>query len=219
MEMPHSRRMIPRIIHQLWVQGIPIPDQIAQMMGTWQWFHPRWEYRFWHAGNMIELQNKDLWDRAAEISPKAPEQFRSDVARYEILFHYGGVWVDADFVCHKPIDDLIGVPAFAGRETRQWLNNALIGATPGHPMLFDLIAGLPANVGRCKPLDGNTVKSGPQYFTPAARRHQITEYPQRFFYPYLWDELDRGSEEFPDAYATHHWQNQRRIQGKPLVTV
>lgn len=197
------------IIHQMWVQGIPIPDQIAQMMGTWQWFHPRWEYRFWHAGNMIELANQDLWDRAAEISPDAPEQFQSDVARYEILHQFGGVWVDADFVCQKPIDDLMGVETWAG-QVGAVLNNAILAAPAGHPMLYDLIAKLPANVARHKPEAGNTVKSGPQFFTPIARRHKITEYPARYFFPFRWDEL--GSE-LHGEYGTHMWGNARRRKG------
>jgi hypothetical protein len=25
------------------------------------------------------------------------------------------------------------------------------------------------------------------------------------FYPYLWDEPERAGDEFPDAYAVHHW--------------
>lgn len=205
--------MIERTIHQMWVQGIPIPDQIAQMMGTWQWFHPRWEYRFWHSGNIPDLANQDLWDRAAEISPGAPEQFQSDVARYEILLRFGGVWVDADFVCQKPLDPLMDAGPFAGRETRQWLANGLIGVPAEHPMMTELVAKLRTNVERCIKTQGNTVKSGPQYFTPIARRHRITEYPQRYFYPYAHNELHRGDDEFPDAYCVHHWHNQRRLKG------
>ena len=99
------------------------------------------------------------------------------------------------------------------------MNNALIGSPPGHDMLLELIARLLANVERQNPAAGNTVKSGPQFFTPIARRHRITEYPQRYFYPYRWNELHLGANDYPDSYAVHHWQNQRRIQGKPFVAV
>lgn len=182
------------------------------MMRTWKLHHPDWEYRLWTERNMIDLANSLLWDRAEEISPHAPEQFRSDVARYEILFHYGGVWVDADFVCHKPLDPLMGDRPFAGKVGRV-LNNALVGSPIGHPVLFDLIANLPANVDRFGPDAGNTVKSGPQFFTPIARRHRVIEYPEGYFYPYDWMHLDSPSE---GSYATHHWWNQRRLKEKPL---
>jgi mannosyltransferase OCH1-like enzyme len=206
---------LPKIIHQLWV-GPPLPLHIYQMMQTWKEHHPTWEVKLWTEAP--PLVNQDLWDNAEKISPKAPEQFRSDVARYEILYQHGGIWADADFVCQRPFDALArGI--FAGQETRQWLNNALIGSPPGHEMLLELIARLPTNVERSNPSAGNTVKSGPQFFTPIARRHKITEYPQRYFYPYRYNQLERGAEAFPDSYSVHHWQNQRRIQGKPFVTV
>lgn len=206
--------MIPKILHQFWT-GPPLPLEIAEMMGTWKQRHPEWEYRLWTDRNLIPLVNQDLFDRAAEITPDAPEQFQSDVLRYEVLNHFGGVWVDADFVCQLPIDDLLTTKPFAGKVGR-WLNNALLGAPAGHPMLYDLIQNLGRNVERFRPEQGNTVKSGPQYFTPIARRWKIIEYPENYFYPYSWTELNRGGEEFPLSFAIHHWGNQRRVKGVPL---
>jgi mannosyltransferase OCH1-like enzyme len=203
---------IPRIIHQLWTPVGSMPLEIGEMMGTWQELHPDWDYRFWTEANLPTLANQDLWDRASEVSPEAPEQFRSDVARYEILYHHGGVWVDADFWCQRPLDPLLEDRAFfAGRETYRWLNNALIGAVPGHPVMAELSAGLPRSVSRHPVTRGNTHRSGPQYFTPIARRHQVHEYPQDYFYPYLWTQLDRSSEPFPDAYAVHTWNHRRSM--------
>ena len=72
---------------------------------------------------------------------------------------------------------------------------------------------------RAQPSQGNTVKSGPQFFTPIARRHSITEYPQRYFYPYLWSNLSQGANDYPDSYAVHHWNHQREVQGRPFATV
>ena len=94
---------LPKIIHQLWV-GPPLPLHIYQMMQTWKEHHPTWEVKLWTEAP--PLVNQDLWDNAEKISPKAPEQFRSDVARYEILYHDGGIWADADFVCQRPFDAL-----------------------------------------------------------------------------------------------------------------
>jgi hypothetical protein len=59
------------------------------------------------------------------------------------------------------------------------------------------------------------VMSGPQYLTKLWRKDPqgLTVFPQRFFFPYQHDELERGNESFPDAYAVHHWANQRRLKG------
>ena len=210
--------VIPRVLHQLWTPAKTLPLGIGEMMGGWRALHPGFDYRFWTERNLPALVNQEIWDKAEAISPNAPEQLRSDVARYEILYRYGGIWVDADFICQKPIDPLmVGTEAFAGQETSRWLNNALIGVTARSPFMLELIERLPQNVIRHPVNRGNNVKTGPQFFTPIARRHRITEYPSSFFYPYGWNELDRGSEEFPDAYAVHTWNNQRRLRSRPLV--
>lgn len=205
---------IPKIIHQMWI-GPPCPYEA--LMETWRTHHPDWEYRLWTEENLQPMANQDLWDRAYEISPGAPEQFRSDVARYEILAVHGGVWVDADFTCQRPIDGLC-TGTFAGLETGAWLNNALIGGPAFDPLWMELVERLPQNVARRRPGEGNTVKSGPQFFTPIARRHEIIEYPSWYFYPYSWRDLDAVGP-FPHSYAVHHWGNRRRMRGKPLETV
>jgi mannosyltransferase OCH1-like enzyme len=181
-------------------------------MATWRVHHPGWEWRLWTEPEVDDfgLTNRSLWDGAEAITPEAPHQFRSDVARYEILHRFGGVWVDADFECRRPFDDLLTTRAFAGWEVdARWVNNALIGAVPDHPLLAEAVERLPANVARWRPNVGNTKKSGPQFFTPLARRHDIRILPSVELYPYLWNELDRVGESFPRARAIHHWNHRR----------
>lgn len=163
------------------------------------------------------LTNQGLWHDAERITPEAPHQFRSDVARYEILARYGGVWVDADFECRRPFDDLLGYPAFAGWEVDgRWVNNALIGAVPGHPVITEAVRRLPGNVRRHGPTVANTKKAGPQFLTPIVARHRpmVKLLPSAELYPYLWNELHRAGEDFPDARAVHHWNHRRsRLEG------
>lgn len=204
--------MIPKIIHQFWTP-LPIPLQIAQMMETWRTHHPEWEFMHWSDTNLIPLVNHELYAYADGISPDAPEQFKSDVLRYEVLHEFGGVWVDADFICQAPLDQLLTTKPFAGKVGGRWLNNALIGSPPKHPMLYDLITNLERNVARHRPEQGNTIKSGPQYFTPIARKWKIVEYPEPYFYPFNWTVLDPDLDAYPDAFAIHLWGNQRRLHG------
>lgn len=186
-----------------------MPDHLAAYVATWTAVHPGWEHRMWTDADLDWLQNQELYDFAEAIT-QHHGQFRADVARYEILHRHGGVWVDCDFEAVYPIDDLIaGHDCFAAWETDgQWINNAILGSVPGHPMLADLIDGLPANVHRRKGKRPN-VMSGPQYLTPIALEHEITLFPAAQFFPYRWDELDRAGHAFPDAYAVHHWNNRR----------
>lgn len=202
--------MIPRIIHQFWVGG-PVPDHLAAFMETWRAHHPDWEHRLWGDDDFRGwLRNQDLFDRADEIAPGSGNQMRSDIARYEVLHRFGGVYVDADFECLRPVDPLCGVEFWTAWEMDgRWANMAIAGSVPEHPLLEELIARLPANVEAHKGRRPNWL-TGPRFLTPILRRHpEVAVHPASMFYPYQWHELDRQGEHFPDAWAVHHWNNAR----------
>lgn len=202
--------MIPRTFHSIWV-GDPMPEHLAVYVATWTQIHPGWQHKIWGDGDLDWLQNQELYDFAEAIT-KHHGQFRADVARYEILHRYGGVYVDCDFEALAPIDELLlGVDCFAAWETDGvWINNAILGTVPGHPMFAELIEGLPANVKAHRGKRPN-ILSGPQYLTPIAKRHDIDVFPASEFYPYRWDELHRAGESFPTAYAVHHWNRKTTL--------
>lgn len=202
---------IPRVFHSIWV-GDPMPDHLRGYVASWTSVHAGWEHKVWGDSDLDWLQNQELYDFAEAIT-KHHGQFRADVARYEILHRFGGVYVDCDFEALAPIDELLlGVECFAAWETDDvWVNNAILGAEPGHPLLKALIDGLPANVRRHRGKRPN-VTSGPQYLTPLMRdRDDVTIYPSAMFYPYRWDQLERCGETFPEAYAVHHWNRKATL--------
>ena len=82
-----------------------------------------------HGGEEF-LTNQQLYDDAeVYVSERYAGQLRSDLARYDILWRYGGVYVDCDLEALRPIDDLLDVPGFAGWETDGvWVNNAMASA-------------------------------------------------------------------------------------------
>lgn len=208
--------MIPKIIHQYWA-GSPLPEEFAEYRQRWKALHFDWEVYLWDS-SPFRLYNRDLYDAAWEISPATPYQFRSDVLRYELLLYYGGVWVDVDFDPQMPIDELCnGCSVWACWEvTDKWVNNAIIGAEPGHPLMEKLVKGLGVNIMRYGPGDDNTLKSGPKYLTPKMleqrdREQDVVIYPKPFFFPYGWRETHREGEEFPGSYAVHRWNHRRSL--------
>lgn len=204
--------MIPRLIHQMWMGG-PMPALWAEYREKLVALHPNWNFRLWTEADLqFRLwHNQTLIDRAEQISPMAPYQFISDVVRYEVLLEFGGVWVDIDFDPQKPLDELCnGKEAWVAYEDGVWVNNAVMGMAQEHPVMREAVDGLAGNVGQFRPSVGNTHKSGPQYLTPLILAHEVHIYPKEYFYPYLWNELDREGELFPDAYMVHRWANRRK---------
>jgi mannosyltransferase OCH1-like enzyme len=211
-------RTIPKVFHQIWF-GPPMPVLYRRFAEDWARMHPDWQMRLWTETNLPTLRNQHLFDRAAELCPNHIGQLQSDILRLEVLYEYGGVYLDTDFEPKKSIDELLrGIECFAAWVTPGvWINNAFMGAVAGHPFIKRLIDGLPASI-KANPGKPPRKVSGPQYLTKMWKQAPdgMFLFDAELFYPYSWDELDRDGEEFPNAYAVHVWNNQRRERNLAL---
>lgn len=225
MGVPNLSRdaLIPRQVHRAWLGGSE-PEWTRPFADTWR--RPGWQLVEWNDDNvesLFPLHNQAVYDAAEEIAPNHVGQLRSDVLRYELLWRFGGIWVDTDSELLQPLDSLIdGLECFAAWEVQtQWIANGLMGSRPGHPFIWRLIDGLQRNVARESRSKPNRM-TGPQYLTRTWRQHGETDgvavLPQRLIYPYGYAEIaDHGpGDEWPDAVVAHHWQNKRRERSIPV---
>lgn len=109
---------IPKIIHQIWIGPKTSP---TKLMDSWKVKHSGFEYIRWSEEELLkrgfESNLKSRIDSMEEINGKA------DILRWEILYEYGGVFVDADSICIEPLDYLVNkYEAFAGYENEQVRN-------------------------------------------------------------------------------------------------
>lgn len=207
--------MIPKVIHQIWL-GSELPDHLQVYVNSWRDTHPDWVFKWWTEKNLPELpvDIRLLYNSAGALyQDRRKYQFQSDLLRYVILERKGGVYVDTDFECLRPIDDLLDCAGFLSWEDQdRWLCNAIIGCEPHSPFMRVVIDGLMMNVANGSPQDSPAKLTGPQYLTRKFEQQKpegwIT-YPQDMFYPYSWRELYKGRLTFLDAYAVHHWENRR----------
>ncbi len=96
---------IPKIIHQIWIQGYDnLPLRYQHQAKTWQKRNPSWEYRFWDEHSLKTLIRTHcsgllpVYEAYEEVVPK------SDIGRYVLLEAFGGLYVDIDTICVRPID-------------------------------------------------------------------------------------------------------------------
>jgi len=125
---------IPKIIHQLWIGPKPRP---SKFMKTWQDKHPDFEYILW---NEEELKNRNFYLNCVDkINDIEEINGKADIIRWEILYHYGGLFLDADSICIEPFDYLIakGKP-FCGYENEMVRNGLVATGTMAFPKNHEL---------------------------------------------------------------------------------
>lgn len=123
--------MIPKTFHHIWLGPDPLPDDHRPWIETWKDHHPDWEFVLWTEENLPEDPIRpEVLERL-----RAPVE-RADILRLEILYSHGGVYLDTDLECLRPLDleldgeEFVGVCHKPGRIT-----NTAIAAEAGHPLL------------------------------------------------------------------------------------
>ncbi len=188
-----------------------MPTEYESFAETWRSLHPYWQMILWTDEVLPPLKNQRAYERSGSLSGK------SNIARYEILLRYGGIYVDTDFECLKNLEPLLeGVECFVAWQRDGLANNAIIGAVPSHPFLQDLVDSLDEHILANSRSSLSIMQSGPYYLTGVLERHpEVTVFPASQFYPYEWHERWRRYERFTDAYAVHHWTLSNRATTWP----
>lgn len=132
---------IPKIIHQIWIGD----DKKAptNMMRTWKEKNLDFEYIFWNEEELVKRGMQFKCNRQInminEINGKA------DIIRWEILYKYGGIAIDADSICIEPFDETFttvkeGFATYENEIERGTLvATGTMGFIPNNPLCRDII--------------------------------------------------------------------------------
>lgn len=100
--------MIPKVIHLIWVGG-KRPESFQKLVDRIKKINSDYEVKEWNEKNLdFELINENLFNSTENLGCK------SDILRFEILYKYGGIYMDYDFLQVKNFDDLLGYDFVAG---------------------------------------------------------------------------------------------------------
>lgn len=110
-----------------------MPPEYRRCVESWAPLHPEWRIEIWSRDMLPRLENGWV------LSIDNPT-IQCEVIRFELVFRFGGVYLDADTECLRPIDDLFGsADAVVSMRNKQFIENNGFGATAGHPWLADVI--------------------------------------------------------------------------------
>lgn len=228
---------IPKIIHHIWLGG-PMPEQYIVWRQKWQAMHPDWVFMLWTDKEVahFHLENQEYYDETTSYGEKA------NLLRYELLYQFGGLYVDTDCECFRPFDLLHHCCDFyAGCEYPQrsyagskiMVGNSIMASRPGHPMVKEFID----CIQKTWKEELQVARSGTRYATNIIKKtlfsnehDTIMIFPANIFYPWAssidpWEQPVTDQETFvqPETWSLHYWHftwkpksNKKTSQEKPL---
>jgi mannosyltransferase OCH1-like enzyme/glycosyltransferase involved in cell wall biosynthesis len=197
---------IPKIMHFIWLGNNKMPDIYLEYINSWIKHHNDWTFCFWNDDNIPALINQKLYDKTHILAMKA------DILRYELLYIFGGVYVDCDFLCLRNINDIImPYTGFSGYESEKYIAIGLMGFIPYDNMLNNIIKEL----SRRENENENQMLSlpelsGPVFFTNMWNKYKTEKhfsFPINYFYSYSFQDKENNKTYIinDDNYAIHMW--------------
>jgi mannosyltransferase OCH1-like enzyme len=205
-----KKEIVPRTIHQIWL-GSKVPQKYDKWRKSWMKHNPDFNYILWDEKKILKmgLINEKQFIQTKNFAVK------SDIARYEILYNFGGIYVDTDFEALKPIDSkfltqslVVGLQF----DYSPQIGNAMIIAKSKCNVLKTAINNLPKHQGEMSPLEVMDY-CGPHYLTKTIFKSKLPEdiliLPSQYFYP--WPNFMLHSDKSPydwvtqNTFGIHHW--------------
>lgn len=124
--------MIPKKIHYCWFGGKKLPKEVLKCIESWKKYCPDYEIIEWNESNYDINKN----DYVKEAYKNKKWAFLTDYVRLDIIYNYGGIYLDTDVELIKKIDDLLVNDAFMGTEQIGKVATGLgFGAIKHHPFI------------------------------------------------------------------------------------
>jgi hypothetical protein len=164
--------------------------------GNW-WELAKTFVRFEHVEPIVQIYGHHLIRRTD----------RADVMRLQWLIENGGIYLDSDTICVKPLTNLLHCRAVMGHEFKNGLCNAVILSVRANPFLREWLSEFQNYRGQW---DSHAVFAPWTVSQRPQNTQNITILPRTAFFDPFWD--TRGIElmhkfdaTFPYAYSHHLW--------------
>ena len=204
--------MIPKKIHYCWVGGNPLPESAKKCISSWRRYCPDYEIIEWNESNYDFTKNQYM----RESFEAKKWAFATDYARLDIIYQYGGIYLDTDVEIIKSFNPLLKNKGFAGFEDSEFVNSGQgFGAEAGNPVIKKLLESYDDLIFKSKDGSLNMIAS-PELNTEVLSdlgligngKEQVildclTIYPSDYFCPKsLNDGIIRKTE---NTYSIHHF--------------
>lgn len=203
--------MIPKIIHHVWPGSDKFKQKFYKFRESWLQHHPDWTFYFWRLDNLPSNINPEVLKILNNSDYSVT--VKSDVLRFEIVKIFGGIYVDTDMQCLKPLNELLFNKFFTGKESENYICPSIFGSVKNNKILIDILNKIIYNIKKMNIHDVNKYPnkiSGPYPFTDILKNKTLEEatiYPIKYFYPINWKDKDilKTFKNDNSSYTVHHW--------------
>lgn len=203
----------PAKIHQIWI-GSKVPDYVQEYSRLWRDLNPSFEYQLWSEEDILDLGLCNIQQFINAPNPGV----KSDLARYEILERFGGLYADTDFLPLKPIPRGLMVGAFFAAQVFSYtpsFANGLLVAPPDSRVLRRVIESIGPVPNYLTPME-TLAYSGADILTGVINSEFLYDpgivlLPSQYCYPWPNFLLESSSDQFlqfctRETFAVHLWK-------------
>lgn len=222
-------------IHRIWM-GSPMPDNFKAFGNRWAGLNPEWTVVDWTEEMIFDQkwENQAVLDDLYRASRQPGADMVAyytqvaDVVDYELVYRYGGWYVNTDLKPLKPLSVLEydrALPAFAYEDDIHLVNMAMYA--PIKSELFEIIIqNLPIRYFG-NPGGFMNATTGVQLIMQSVGEYfgGLTRFPRNVFNPIHFSEFEYGDEpnmsrDFPDeTVAVHLWGHRTNRRGQRVLEV
>lgn len=193
--MTVSDRPTPPLLHRIWVGNKPIPRRSQEYWNKFRILNRGWELRTWREDNMADFELAKFFQDCTHPA------YIADLARIEVLWRNGGVYVDADVEPIGSFEPLRQYRLALARVPMGLFGTAVIvaeQANDGLRNMMDTWLRMP------RLLSASDFPTDPYPLTFAlSGRPELSVLETEVFYPWMWDEVPRAPG--PNTLSCHHW--------------
>ena len=201
---------IPKIFHFIWIGPNKLPLEYQKYIKSWIYNHPDWLIRIWTDKDINEknFSNIEYILKAKKYAQKA------DIMRYEIIYNYGGVYLDIDFVCYKNIEELLNGEFITCNGDFDCIDKSVISmcffaSTINNEISKKLVDEIKNTTINIKSVN---IETGPYYFGKIVNQfNDFIKLEPRLLYPHTYNEFHNNDKNIIEnkkkAYGEHLWSN------------
>jgi hypothetical protein len=110
---PKPAEKIPKIIHYMWISkddeyiDVILPKKNQKYVDSWKLHNPDYTMIYWSGNSIFTLISQFFPNFIEAYTKITPTISKCDFARFAIMYVYGGVYSDVDFICNKSLNPLL----------------------------------------------------------------------------------------------------------------